>query len=381
MQITDLPTPALLLDRQRLKNNIQKMGKKSKKLGVELRPHIKSHKSIIIAKMQRENGSQGITVSSLFEAKKFADAGFDDISYAVPLTRNKIQYVNQIRNDTKLTVLVDNPVVVDDLDNQDYSEKVPVLVKIDCGYHRSGVDPKSPEAIHLVKKIFDSDKLTFKGILTHAGHAYHATSIQEIQRIADDEQKIMVDFANRLKQERAELYPDVISIGSTPTISVTEEIPEEITEIRPGNYVFYDYTQGDLGTCQYVDCALTVATSVLSSFPTRLVLDAGATALSKDLGPTQISQGQYYGKIITDYDSMTFSDSIQITSLSQEHGKCLLIRYDDTPEAGDVLRILPNHSCLTANLFDFYYVIEKEKIIDRWKIERGHFTIPIEEDD
>ncbi|TXT57304.1 MAG: D-threo-3-hydroxyaspartate dehydratase [Candidatus Thorarchaeota archaeon] len=380
MRIEDLPTPALLLDKERLHSNIEGMAKKIREFGVALRPHIKTHKCINIAEIQREKGAEGITVSSLFEAKKFAEAGFRDISYAVPLTPNKIQLVNEIREKTKLTVLLDSSIIVQKLDNkqEETKEKLPVMVKIDCGYHRSGVDPTAPEAIHLVKKIDQSKNLKFEGIMTHAGHSYYATSLHEIQQIAIQEQQIMIDFAQRLKKEDANLYPEVISIGSTPTIAVTDEIKEGITEVRPGNYVFYDYTQGDLGTCDFVDCALTVASSVLSSFPTRLVLDAGATTLSKDLGPTQINQGEYYGQVIDDYESMSFSDSIRITSLSQEHGKCLLVRKDLVPEAGEMLRILPNHSCLTANLFDYYYVVEKENVVDRWKIQRGHFTIPIE---
>ncbi len=242
-----------------------------------------------------------------------------------------------------------------------------VLLKVHCGYHRTGVDPRNPASIKLASKMEQSSNLNFKGILTHAGHSYDAMSAKQIKEAAIEEQVEMITFAKRL-----ETNPEVVSIGSTPTISLTDGIMEGITEVRPGNYVFYDYTQVALGTCQVSDCALTVVSRVIGKYDEYLVIDAGATALSKDLGPTHLESETSFGKIYSNYDNHELDTILQIHSLSQEHGK---VKFFDSVSAqehnvDEILRILPNHSCLTANLHDCYNVVKDGEIIDHWKIRR-----------
>ncbi|MFW9844942.1 MAG: alanine racemase, partial [Candidatus Thorarchaeota archaeon] len=247
-----------------------------------------------------------------------------------------------------------------------------VLLKVHCGYYRTGVDPKDPTSIKLAKKIENSKKLDFKGILTHAGHSYDATSIEQIREIAIQEQTVMIDFSEQLEKESSDLKPEVVSIGSTPTVELTESFMEGITEIRPGSYVFHDYTQVALGCCQVSDCALTTYSKVIGKYEDYLVTDAGATALSKDLGPEHIETKTSFGKIYSNYENQELDANLHLYGLSQEHGKVKFLNPSDAQhfKVNDALRILPNHSCLTANLHDCYYIVKDGQIIDKWRVRR-----------
>ncbi|MHA2395150.1 MAG: alanine racemase, partial [Candidatus Thorarchaeota archaeon] len=315
--IHDLITPSVLVDLDRLEKNISYMAIRAKEGGVNLRPHIKTHKCLEIGKKQIDAGSKGITVSTLGEAMAFADAGFKDITYAVPLAPDKFEGVKQISERTHLNVLVDHPIIADQLGLfcKKVGLSIDVLVKVDCGLTRTGVNPETPAAISLVKKIHSSPNLNFMGILTHAGHSYAMTTVADVKTIARHEQDVMIRFAKTLKAESAELAPEVVSIGSTPTTRLADTFQEGITEIRPGNYVFFDYTQVVLGSCEATDCALTVLSSVISANPDRAVIDAGATALSKDKGPTNVEPDVGYGKIIKDYAAGKLDTEVMIALL------------------------------------------------------------------
>ena len=373
--LLDLMTPVLFVDSERLENNIKKMAHKCEINSVELRPHIKTHKCIEIGMMQLKHGAGGITVSTLDEATIFAEAGFNDITYAVPMTSNKIKAALDVASKTNLRMLVDNNEIISKLEVE--AEKrgmsLEILLKVHCGYHRTGIDPKSPNSVKLAESIANANHLDFKGILTHAGHSYDATSKEQIKEVAMQEQKVMLEFSRKLESVSPELKPDVVSIGSTPTITLTDRILDGITEVRPGNYVFYDYTQVVLGTCQVSDCALTVVSKVIGKYGEYLVIDAGATALSKDLGPTHIEPETSFGKIFADYERHELDMSLKIYSLSQEHGKVKFLNPTKSLEhdVEDTVRILPNHSCLTANLHSCYHIVENGQVIDKWRVRRN----------
>ncbi|MFW9792975.1 MAG: alanine racemase [Candidatus Thorarchaeota archaeon] len=375
-RIQDLHSPTALVDIERLDQNIADMATKAEENGVDLRPHIKTHKCIEIGKKQLEAGASGITVSTLGEAYAFSKAGFKDITYAVPLAPDKFNAIYDISKMTNLKVLIDNPYTVEILDK--FSEKVStqfvVMLKVDCGNHRCGVDPKKPEALKLARKINEASNLEFKGILAHAGHSYSTKSVGEIKEIALQEQGVMVQFADALRTEDKDLAPEIVSIGSTPTTRIVESFMEGITEIRPGNYVFFDYTQVALGSCELSNCAFTVQASVIGIYPDWVVIDAGATALSKDMGPTHIDKKSGYGQIISDYQENKIAKDFIIHSLSQEHGK-IMTSDGNHLQIGDRVRIIPNHSCLTANLYDHYFAVKGESVIDEWKICRQRLEI------
>ncbi len=372
MLIDELKTPALLLDRTRLGKNIDRMAKKAEANGVHLRPHIKTHKCLEIAGLQRSAGARGITVSTVWEAKAFADSGFENITLAVPIVKDKVESVVNLARDVNMTVLVDssNPVQWLTKESAEQEVQIGVLIKIDCGYHRCGVDPDSKEPVELARGIEDARWLDFRGILTHAGHAYEASSVEEVRAVAMQEQLVMCKVTEKLSN--VDLEPDVVSIGSTPTMSLTDDIEDCITEIRPGNYVFHDYDQVALGSCTFSDCALTVLASVIGNYGNRIVVDSGATALSKDLGPVHIDPVSGYGRVFPSGDIREPTGD-RIVSLSQEHAKIRLV--DGSPlrnvKPGEKIHILPNHSCLTANLFDWYAVHDgTENVCCEWKILR-----------
>ena len=376
MDIQEIPTPAILVDHSLLKRNITKMSKKARKTDVSLRPHIKTHKCIEIGELQRKEGTEGITVATLSEARAFMKHDFDDITYAVPLSFDKVEIAIDLNKTATLNVLVDNPFILEKISEEaeKIQKEINILVKVDCGYHRCGVDPSHPSSVKLVEKITNLNWLNFKGILTHAGHSYYATSFLEIQEVAIQEQREMVQFAEKLEETNSALAPETVSIGSTPTITVSEDIPNVITEVRPGSYVYFDYTLVKLGVCRIDQCSFSVLSSILGKYSDSLVIDAGATALSKDVGPTHVEPDCGFGRIYSDFKSGTLDSASTITGLSQEHGK---VEFDkgsvlSSLSVNEKLRILPNHSCLTNNLFDEIYVVEGEKVVDKWKIHRGH---------
>lgn len=378
MQIDDLLTPSLLVDKTRFEQNIRNMAEKAEKNGVSLRPHIKTHKCIEIGKMQLDYGASGITVATLGEAIVFAKEGFDDITIAFPVVVDKIPAIVKLSSQISLKILVDHPSVVEHLNTnaKEHQSMLNVLMKVYCGYHRCGVNPKSPSAMKLAKKIANASNLDFAGILTHGGHSYDANSVDEIKAIAKQEQDIMAKFAMTLKHESEDLAPKIVSIGSTPTMIMCDSIREEITEIRPGNYVFFDYTQVALGVCELGDCAQSVLASIVGTYEDYIVVDAGALSLSKDLGSTQIEPDTGYGRILRDYEGSIEYDGFKINSLSQEHGK-ISVDPSSTLRAvkhGDKIRIIPNHSCLTQYLFDKFYLVDNNRVIDTWKIYRDRLS-------
>ncbi|MFW9845814.1 MAG: alanine racemase [Candidatus Thorarchaeota archaeon] len=367
----DLITPATLVDYDRLVQNIKNMANKAREHGVALRPHVKTHKCVEIAEIQRNYGASGITASTMGEALFFAENGFDDITLATPLAPDKMSAVAKLAIKVKLRVIIDHPAALKELKSRfkKSKEELDVLLKVDCNYHRSGVDPTKKGALNLAERIHKAKGLNFAGILTHAGHSYFANSIEEIKAVALEEQNVMLKFAKALRKRSRALSPKIVSIGSTPTMMLTDSIQKGITEVRPGSYVFFDYTQVALGVCKPYHCSLSVLSSIISAYPNRIILDAGATALSLDQGPRHLFPDCGYGQVIADYHEGEFAQNTALSALSQEHGKVQIAK--GSPLKGMVpgnrVRILPNHSCLTANLSSRFYVTSGDEILDIWE--------------
>jgi D-serine deaminase-like pyridoxal phosphate-dependent protein len=377
MTIDELPTPALLLDYNILLQNLKRMQDHARELKVALRPHIKTHKCLTIAKQQALLGAQGITVSTFYEAEQFAANGFTDITWALPFPFSYTARVVDLSTRVTLRVVVDSLSAFTLLEQAFATHRglLHVWLKVDCGSHRTGVNPFSQNAEELVQSLAKSQIVLFDGILTHAGHSYNAKSTEEIKKIAEEERSVMVRFAERMRMKGINI--PAISIGSTPTMTLAQTL-EGVSEMRPGNYAFYDYTQAQLGVCSVGDCALTVLASVISHQPSAqfFVTDTGALALSKDLGAIHLRNDMGMGAIYEDYERKRLYAHIdlQIQTLSQEHGKIIAERVDDIKgrfKVGERIRILEHHSCLTAANFDYYNVVRGNEVIDQWKILRG----------
>ncbi len=375
MLIHDLPTPALLLDLDILDRNLLRMQKKISDLGGSLRPHIKTHKCIHIGRKQKELGAKGITVSTFFEAEQFALNGFEDITWAFPIPPVYAAKAVELAKKVTFRVVVDSEEAIEHLEHAcaSLNGHIHVWLKVDCGYHRAGVDPQAPLAEQLVRALVESRSIEFDGILSHSGHAYAGKSRNEIFSVAHQERDVMIDFADAMRRKGYRI--PAISIGSTPAMSVIENL-DGIGEVRPGNYCFYDSTMVDLGVCQVADCAVTVLASVISHQPgaSHFVIDAGALALSKDTGVAVPPSDAQMGSLFENYETTQLERRVRLKTLSQEHGKVFADRagfIEGKFRVGDKVRILENHSCLTVAHFDEYCVVRGEEVVDRWGILRG----------
>ena len=361
MHIDDIPTPALVLDVDKLDHNLETMASRADALGVSLRPHIKTHKCIEIGKRQLGLGAHGITVSTLVEARVFADHGFDDITWAFPAIASRLDEAAELAERVRLHLVVDTHETLDAIERS--GVPFSVFLKVDCGYHRAGVDPHGEMAFALPRRIEDSSTLQFGGILSHSGHSYDA-NVDEIKRIAEEERTLMVSLGERLRDDGISV--PTISVGSTPSMQHVLTL-DGVSEARPGNYALLDFTQVALGSCTPADCAVTVLSTVVSSQPgsDHCITDAGALALSKDAGPAA-PWGPTMGETFQSYASGDLDRHVRVVGVSQEHG-----RVNHALSPGTRLRILPNHSCLTVAQFDEFFVAQGEAVVDRWKIWRG----------
>jgi D-serine deaminase-like pyridoxal phosphate-dependent protein len=369
MQAAEIKTPSLLLDIERVRRNADRISGVARRDNVRLRPHIKTHKCIEVARIQIAEHDGAITVSTLAEARAFAKHGFSDITYAVPIECGKFaDAIEILKSGVKLNLLTDDLETVKQLHDTagNAGVKFDVFVKIDCGTHRVGVEPSTNDAIEIPRTISDSKNLNFAGILTHAGHSYDVKTKEQILEVARHERDSMVELAERLRNQGIEV--PTVSIGSTPTMATIDHL-EGIDEIRPGNYIFFDNYQATLGSCSFEDTALTVLAAVIHKDISgkKLVVDAGAIALSKDRGPVGLDPNCGYGRVL-DLDGT--DTGMRVTGMSQEHGT-ITGESIEKFKVGDRVRILANHSCLTAAQHSHYNVVENGEIVDRWEIHRG----------
>jgi D-serine deaminase-like pyridoxal phosphate-dependent protein len=368
-----LDTPCVVIDRARLLRNTQRMSERATRLGVHLRPHVKTHKCLEAARHQVAGHFGGITVSTLAEAEHFAAGGFDDITYAVPLAPGRARRaVDFSLRCPQFQVLVDHGDSVDALvaEARRMGASIGVLVKVDCGYHRAGLLPEDPELVALARRIHEAQSLRFMGVLAHGGHSYDCVGVDAIKRVAEEERRETVRAAETLRA--AGLPVEVVSVGSTPTASVVEDLTG-VTELRPGNYAVFDMFQASIGSCDTDDVALSVLSEVIGVYPERgmLLIDAGALAMSKDPGATHARGSDGFG-LVCSLDGTPIL-GLSLVGLSQEHGKLVASPEfrGDLPGIGSRVRILPNHSCLVAALHTPLYVLEGDRVVDEWVPARG----------
>ena len=352
MPFSTLRTPLALLDLERVERNCRAMSRRVTKLGVKLRPHIKTHKCIEVATRQTRDQFGGITVATLEEAAWFGARGFSDITWAVPLAPARAAEAVALgaRLDA-FQVLVDSLEAAHAIAEaaEDAGRIQSVLLKVDCGYGRAGVDPSGVLGPCLAEHLSQSPAIHFAGILAHGGHSYGATTFDEVREVAAQERDVTVGFAKRLRD--AGLVVETVSIGSTPTCVAVDQLAG-VTEVRPGNYAYFDAFQTMLGSCTLEDCAFSVLTTVIGCYPERRVMlvDAGSLALSADVGPRHVDEACGHG-VVLDASGSPLS-GYHLEKLSQEHGR-IVLDPDATPlPVGSRLRIVPNHSCLAAALYD-----------------------------
>ena len=358
--MTGIETPALLLHLDVVEQNLRCMAERARALGVALRPHAKTHKCVELGRRQVAAGARGLTVATLVEAAVFARAGITDITWAFPLDPSHIAHARRIAEQTTLRVVTDDLETARALSGSGLH----VFLKVDCGYHRAGVDPASAYGLAVARELGAERGLVFDGILSHSGHAYRTRNKDEAAVVAEEERAVMTAFAERLRGEGIPVRE--VSVGSTPAMAAVRDLAG-VTEARPGNYIFYDRTMVLIGCCAPADVGVTVLATVVSHQPgsSQLIVDAGALELSKDLGPAHLG-------LPVDFGEVKGHPGLLVTSVSQEHGIIRAPALLDAPlKVGTQVEIVPNHSCLTVALFDEYHVMQHGREIDRWRIERG----------
>lgn len=321
-----------------------------------LRPHAKTHQLSEIGEIYREFGIDKITVSSVSMAQYFANNGWNNITIAFPVNLTELDLINKLAGEMTLNILVDSVFsirkVIEIIDN-----KCGVFIEIDSGYHRSGLEPWDNEISEIISYFNDTSKLLFKGFLTHAGHTYNAkgkTAIMEIAKSTHKEMQV-------LKSEFINIFPNIISsYGDTPSCSMSDSLVG-FDEIRAGNFVYYDVMQYHIGSCQLDDIAVSVACPIVSVYRKRgqAIIYGGAVHLSKEFIAADI-ENKLYGYVVK-YSDKGWGDPIPgayLSSLSQEHGIVNIPeKHIKDIKPGDILGILPIHSCLTANLLKENYII------------------------
>lgn len=351
-------TPALVVDRARLAANLQDMAGRAASLGVGLRPHAKTHKSPAIAALQREYGASGLTVATLTEAEGFAAEGVDDLLLsAPPVGEWRLDRVVALAGRARVRVALDGAEALAALDGACHRAGVPIgyLWEVDCGVGRFGTEPGAATAEHVARALETTTHASFDGLLTFGGHAYGATDRAGIVAAARDEHEAIAQTVSALADRGIEAA--VRSVGSTPT-SHAMQSGEGITEIRPGNYVFYDATQVALGVIAPERCALSVLATV-SSRPARdrLILDSGSKALAAERLST-LTPG--FG-MIEGHPELTVARLYEEQAIVHSDGPCHI-------PVGARLRVVPNHACAAANLHSRMLVVQDGTVVDAWPV-------------
>ncbi|HEY1253083.1 MAG TPA: alanine racemase [Thermoanaerobaculia bacterium] len=338
-RIDDLPTPAVLIDLDVVRRNVAAMQKRASDSGVKLRPHAKTHKAPFIGRLQIAGGARGLTLAKVSEAEVFADAGFDDIFLGYPTVgADKARRLLALSDRIRIAVGADSEEGARTLGEVFHAagRRLPVRLKVDCGYHRVGVPPE--RALEAARRIAALPGIALEGLFTHGGQGYGGATPEEVARIGADEGRIVAETAEALRG--AGLPIGEVSLGSTPTVAsaVTQR---GVTECRPGTYVYNDLSQVSLGSCGFEDCALTILATVVSvPAADRAVVDAGSKTLSSDpLRPRAGGHGLVVGR------------RTRVARLSEEHG-VLQVEPGESFRVGERVRILPNHACVVSNLHD-----------------------------
>jgi D-serine deaminase-like pyridoxal phosphate-dependent protein len=370
--ILDLPTPALLLDRTRLERNAARMRDKVRTLGVALRPHVKTAKSIDVLRVLAAGAELPITVSTLAEANYFFANGVTDILYAVGIAPVKLPEVADLmRAGCKLRVLLDTFEAAEAVRAFADADDLPIeaLIEIDSDGHRAGVAPADPLLIAIGERLGPS----LAGVMTHAGASYDCRTRAEFEAMAEQERALTVRAAERLRA--AGLDCPIVSVGSTPTLHYALGL-DGVTEARAGVYAFGDLVQAELGTCGVDDIAIGVLASVIGHNRQhgRVLVDAGFLALSRDRGTADLPVDWGYGAVCDPVTGAVIDDVI-VSSTNQEHGivtaRSGTIDFDLFP-IGSRFRILPNHACATAAAYERYHVTDGgERIVDVWERVNG----------
>jgi D-serine deaminase-like pyridoxal phosphate-dependent protein len=373
VSLTTLETPRLLLDLDRLERNCAVMRERCAALGVALRPHLKTAKSVDVARIAAGEVS-GITVSTLKEAEHFAAAGYRDILYAATIVPNKFEHAARIMESGTDLILVTDSADAAAAASRFATERgitLSFLIEIDCGEHRSGLPAGDPQVSSLARAIAQAPGLRLRGVMTHAGHSYGTADPARVPAIAAAERDAAVLAATAIRREG--LACEIVSIGSTPTVLHADHL-RGVTEARAGIYMLWDLAQLSRHMCRIGDIAVSVLASVIghNRAGRAIILDAGALALSKDIGANTHLPDAGYG-YLCDARTLQRLGTLSVNGVHQEHGT---VAVDDEAwfarlPVGSLVRVLPNHACITCAAYEAFDVVRGEAIVARFARVNG----------
>ncbi len=355
--------PTLLIDEFKAKRNLKQLQNKIAIQNINFRPHFKTHQSAEIGEWFREEGIAKITVSSLDMANYFSNCDWDDIFVAFPVNILQIEEIVQLSKKIHLSLLFEEPATVGYVDDH-LLEAINGWIKIDTGAHRCGLRPiQIQEILNLAGLIKNSQHISFKGIVTHAGHSYRFRTKDEISSVYHQSVNELIEIRKELIRHG---FSDIqISVGDTPSATLVDDFGD-VDELRPGNFLFYDVQQYQAGVCKLEDIAVVVACPVVALHPaeSEVVIYGGAIHFSKD--------SHQWGDISNAYGLVTLPNEHgwddkkvvgYLRSLSQEHGVAVFpngIPAEVKP--GTHLCVLPAHSCLTVQALGYYLNLDGERI-------------------
>jgi D-serine deaminase-like pyridoxal phosphate-dependent protein len=351
LRIIDLETPALLVDYDKMLRNIKDMQAVASRNGLLLRPHSKTHKCPEIAKIQLDEGASGICTQKLSEAETMVDAGIKDI-----FVTNEIVQPAKIERLVKLQQRASVKVAVDSLKNAEAigsigasdGQTVPVMVEVDCGMGRCGV-PFGPRLTKLVRSVSRIAGLRLDGLTTFEGQFYNVRDVKRRTLLAKRAVHRFVQAAKQIRKTGMKI--PVLSCGSTPTARAVADV-DGVTELQPGNYVFYDVMQAELGSAKLDDCAQRVLTTVISKpLPGRLVVDAGTKAFSHD-------QGRFPRPLD--------AKGMKAVEIHEEH-LTLKVR-GSSLRIGDQVQFVPYHACTATNMFEQIHAVRGSELLATWAV-------------
>ncbi len=353
MHKMELDTPALLIDLDKMEANIQTMAAYFSTVNTMLRPHVKTHKTPIIAHKQIAAGALGVTCAKLGEAEAVVHAGIRDVLIANQIVgAQKIARLINLAKHSEIMVAVDNAQNVQAISEAASAKgtNIRMLVEVNIGMDRCGVET-GETTLELANLIYKSSNVEFAGLMGYEGHTVAKPDKAERDTAAREAMQRLVD-AKRYLEKHGVAVP-IMSGGGTGTFNITGSIPE-MTEIQAGSYVFMDSTYRNVeGIGEHFECALSVLATVVSRPAlNRIIVDTGLKVLTKEFGTPQPLD-------VT---------GLEMTGLSEEHGKMQISDVDIRLNPGDKLEILPTHCCTTVNLHDRYYGIRNDIVESVWEI-------------
>ncbi|KPZ13039.1 hypothetical protein ALO41_100503 [Pseudomonas amygdali pv. ulmi] len=373
--LSSLDTPVALLDVPRMQRNIQRMQHRMNELGVRLRPHVKTSKCLPVIQAQIAAGASGVTVSTLKEAEHCFAEGINDVFYAVAIAPGKLDQALKLRrNGCRLSILTDSVVAAQAIVafGQQHDEHFDVWIEIDCDGHRSGLTVDDPALVDVARTLVEGG-MHLRGVMTHAGSSYDLDTPEALQALAEQERRLCVSAAERIRQ--AGLPYAEVSIGSTPTALSAQSL-QGVTEVRAGVYIFFDLVMHNIGVCRADELALSVLTTIIGHQQDKgwIIVDAGWMAMSRDRGTQRQRQDFGYGQVCS--ETGEWIDGARVTGANQEHGIITLAtgsQADITARfpIGSRLRILPNHACATGAQFPDYHACDAEGAIHTWSRLHG----------